>query len=450
MGKNAKIVLVTLLALGLRLINLNQSFWLDEASQAQQSAQSLTFIWSGRAADFHPPLFYFLAHELMHFGRSEAFLRLLPVFFGVLAIPALYFFCQKLFNSGRLAIFSALFLAINPYHIYYSQEFRSYSLLTLLGIFSMHLFFVESNWLFIVNALVLYTHYSGGLLIAAQVLYFILFRRHRLKWLAIQLTLSLLLFLPWLPQFREQLQAGVNIDSYLPGWRNLLTVSWFKAVPLIIFKFVAGRINLLSKLAYGMDIIFVFAVTALAFLLAKAQRKLVYSWLFIPIGLSLVLSIYIPQTQPFRLIYCLPALVIIFAQAADKYPKLFLTLVIYICVFGNVLYFTRPRLQREQWRQAIAFLGHQNASILVKFSDKFAPFYWYNPNLEVRGVIANFPARKPLDLTNLKKQVFLVEYLGELTDPEKIVDKQLAELEYSEIKEYNFEGVGIIKEFSQK
>ena len=50
-----------LLALGIRLIHLSQSFWLDEAAQALESARPLTeqFELSG---DFQPPLFHLLVY----------------------------------------------------------------------------------------------------------------------------------------------------------------------------------------------------------------------------------------------------------------------------------------------------------------------------------------------------------------------------------------------------
>ena len=58
------------------------------------------------------------------------FVKLLPVMFGVVSISLIYL----LAGEKNLAFF-LLFLAINPYHIYYSQEFRSYSMLAMLGIF---------------------------------------------------------------------------------------------------------------------------------------------------------------------------------------------------------------------------------------------------------------------------------------------------------------------------
>ena len=178
MGKNTSpflIIVILVLGLGLRLINIHQSFWLDEASQAQLASPSLSQIWSGRGGDFHPPLFYFLAHFWLQFSRSEIWLRLLPISFGLANIWLIYIFARQLFpgqnlklknwsfNNGHLA---SMLLALSPFHIYYSQEFRMYSLLALLGTLAMYLLVSRRYlWLSIVNALLLYTHYSSIFLI---------------------------------------------------------------------------------------------------------------------------------------------------------------------------------------------------------------------------------------------------------------------------------------------
>src|SRR3989344_7873468 len=120
MRKSFPLLLVILLGLVLRLIKIDQSFWLDEASQAQLSLLPLSQIWFGRVGDFHPPLFYFLSHFWLQLGRSEVWLRLLPVSFGVATIYVLHLFGQKL----KLGILPAFLLSIAPFHIYYSQEFR--------------------------------------------------------------------------------------------------------------------------------------------------------------------------------------------------------------------------------------------------------------------------------------------------------------------------------------
>ena len=101
---------ILLLGLVLRLINLGQSFWLDEASQAQMSALSISQIWFERQR-FSPSLVLFLSHYWMQVNQSEIWLRLLPVSFGIISVGLIYFINRK------IGLIAAFFLAINPYHI---------------------------------------------------------------------------------------------------------------------------------------------------------------------------------------------------------------------------------------------------------------------------------------------------------------------------------------------
>ena len=234
------------------------------------------------------PLFYFLSHFWLQFGRSEPWLRLLPVSFGIVNILAIYYLAKAL--SPKVGLIAAFLLAINPFHVYYSQEFRMYSLLALLGTLSM-LAFYKKHWsLFLLNTLLLYTHYVSVFLIATQFLYVLIFDRKYLRTSIIYFLASSILYLPWLPQFLTQFKGGVNIDQSLPGWRNILTLSPLKSLPLILFKFVAGRINLLPKYIYAVYIIFVLGITAAGLALARGKRRLLYSWLFAPIIGSIFLS----------------------------------------------------------------------------------------------------------------------------------------------------------------
>ena len=63
---------------------------------------------------------------------NEFGLRVLPAFFGVLAIPAFYFTARRLLGS-RPAILGALLLTVSPLHVIYSQFGRYWSLVFLLS-----------------------------------------------------------------------------------------------------------------------------------------------------------------------------------------------------------------------------------------------------------------------------------------------------------------------------
>jgi len=422
----------------LRVINLNQSFWLDEAAQLVMSQNSLSWIWFSRVGDFHPPLFYFLTHFWMQISYSEVILRLLPVIPGLLTIPAIYLLVSRLF-SKRIGLYAALFTAINPYLVYYSQELRSYSLMLFLSILSMN-YLVRKQWfwLTLVNTLLLYSHYSSFLFILSQITFVLFYYRNNLKVYLMSVISTLVLFLPWLPQFLKQLISGVNIDQYLPGWRAVLTLPLLKSLPLIFFKFTAGRIDLEPNYIYIIYIAFVLFSIFFILYLAKKSHSILTIWLVLPIFISLGLSYFIPQTQPFRLIFCLPPLLIYFSLAAFYHPKKVFTILIYIFIVGNFMQITRPRLQREQWRQATAYLNSQNLPVVVKFPGKFAPLEWYQLKPVVISVYPKF--RNP----NYSSFIYM-EYLTGLTDPNRLVEKQFKDLGYAEVYARDFPGVGIVR-----
>lgn len=83
----------------------------------------------------HPPLYYVLAKGWVQlWGDSVFTLRGLSVFFGVLALPALYWLMRELAATRRAALLAVLLLCVSPLMILYSQEAREYALwaLTLL------------------------------------------------------------------------------------------------------------------------------------------------------------------------------------------------------------------------------------------------------------------------------------------------------------------------------
>ena len=460
------LILILGLALVLRLINLGQSLWLDEAAQAEMSAKSISYIWEGRGGDFHPPLYYVLAHFWMKLGQSEIWLRLPSVIAGVATVYVVYLLAGKL-HSGKVvfgkkysvdfSLLAAFFTAINPFLIYYSQEFRSYSLLGLLGTSAMYFLFTRSYWkLSLINTLLFYTHYSSVFLFLAQIVFVFFYRRSDLRRFLTGVLVSAVLYLPWFPHLLQQLHSGVNIDIYLPGWRNVLSISPLKALPVILFKLIAGRISFISRYLYGVYIVFVFAGAFLSFLISRTQKSFLSVWLLVPLLTLIVTSLALPQNQPFRVIYIAPAICLMLASAAIRFPKLILAFVLYVALVGNIAYFTRPRLQREQWRQAASFLTSVQAPVIVKFPASFAPLAWYAPSLPVVPAVSDFPARPEQVAANLSSlqgypgNIYLMEYLTGLTDPNREVDQVLKDLGFAPSGTYNFEGVGFIYKYQRQ
>src|SRR5436309_2114673 len=84
-------------------------------------------------------LYYLLLRTWVHLGSSEFVVRLLSVIFGVAAVPMVYLLGRDLFSRATGMIAAAL-LAVHAFHIYFSQEARSYALLVLLLIVSAYFF----------------------------------------------------------------------------------------------------------------------------------------------------------------------------------------------------------------------------------------------------------------------------------------------------------------------
>ena len=125
---------MTALAALVRLYGLGQqSFWSDEMHTIMMAGvpygpeappwkvQDLLEVTQG-------PLFMGLVHAWSAVaGRSEAWLRLLPALFAIATVPV-FFRLGELTIGPRGARFATLLLALSPFHVWYAQELRGYSL----------------------------------------------------------------------------------------------------------------------------------------------------------------------------------------------------------------------------------------------------------------------------------------------------------------------------------
>lgn len=159
-----------------------QSMWLDELLSITHSAPDGGIAEPIRFAmtrDGSPPLFNILLWIWRStFGTAEYPAKVLPALFGILGVLSMFFFGKELF-SVKEGIYASLVTAILPFHIYYSQELRPYSLLFLLCVLSYYLLikFLKLRSLrwglpyVLTTSCMLYTHYFGFLVLFAQLIY---------------------------------------------------------------------------------------------------------------------------------------------------------------------------------------------------------------------------------------------------------------------------------------
>jgi len=123
---------ILFVAAGLRFYRLDaQSFWNDEGNTARLVERSVALIIEGAAGDIHPPGYYLLLHVWRAFtGDSEFALRMFSALCGVLTVAVTAAIGQQV-GGRRTALAAALFVAVHPLSVYYSQEARMYALLGL-------------------------------------------------------------------------------------------------------------------------------------------------------------------------------------------------------------------------------------------------------------------------------------------------------------------------------
>lgn len=94
-------------------------------------------------SEYRAPLYiYSTIPFIATFGLNEWGVRLPAVFWGILGITGLYFLVRKIFNE-KIALFSAFFLTISPWHIQYSRASFEVTMLLAFFIFAAY-FFIRS------------------------------------------------------------------------------------------------------------------------------------------------------------------------------------------------------------------------------------------------------------------------------------------------------------------
>jgi 4-amino-4-deoxy-L-arabinose transferase-like glycosyltransferase len=183
---------VTFLGAALRLYHLGVGFSWDEIVISESLMEkSIPFLLA--RAEVWRTLYALCGHVLYGLvGRSE-FVAHLPSFFcGTASIPVLYFFVRDSLGKKE-AFWSAVFLAVSGFHIWYSQMATSYSMALFFSLLSMLILprcLMRPGirpWISwgVVLFLALYSHFFvAAFAILGQAAYLIcLLRERRISWL---------------------------------------------------------------------------------------------------------------------------------------------------------------------------------------------------------------------------------------------------------------------------
>jgi mannosyltransferase len=356
---------ITAVAAALRFHSLAaKSFWFDEGvSVAIARLDWYNFariLWRREA---NMSLYYLLLHFWLRFGGSEFFVRSLSVFVAIAAVPVIYLLGRRLFDR-QVGLVAAALLAVNAYHVQYSQDARSYSLMVLLCLLSS-LYFLKclsepsrrNRAAYIVSSvLAVYAQFFSLLLVGAQWLSLRMLDRGRVprqtrndwRWIAL-LTSPVLAFvvttgtgpLRWVqrPGLKDVWVFALHLAGNGGPWLLLAYVASCLAALLPVWRTLSLRRAPWDVWRY---------------------RFLLY-WLVFPIALTLALSLVKPLFVPRYFIFCLPALLLLVACGVARLRPVLMApalLLFLILSFSGTIgsYQNDMDIQRDDWRSATRYL----------------------------------------------------------------------------------------------
>ncbi|MCQ8894537.1 MAG: glycosyltransferase family 39 protein [Methanolinea sp.] len=313
------LLVLTVIAAILRFFSLGlASLWLDEALTYRFSINPFMEYWTliSAGGEPHPPLFYWLEHPILVFGHNETTLRFLPAIFGIMTVPVIYFLGSEAVDRNA-GIIAAAFLAFSPFHLFYSQEARMYSLMLLFLSLAMLFFYWAWKkeqiiwWIIfgIFSALAFWTQFYSIIIVAGLYLYYFAWilktnlDLKKLKGLGCSFALFILLSLPLLAIIWTILIDRVSVA---PTWgmRGL-------DVFTITFKQFSG---------YSVPIALVFIVLFLIgmyrILLIRSDTCILFIWLTI---LTFAASLGLSYLMPLAPRYLIGILPIFFIGIASSY-----------------------------------------------------------------------------------------------------------------------------------
>ena len=429
--------LIIFAGLLLRLISLNQSLWLDEATTALVSKMSLADIFTKfLPGDFHPPLYYILMKGWVSlFGFSEIALRIPSLIFGLGLIFFVYKIAKNLFDK-KTAIISSLLVSTSGLLIYYSQEARMYMLTALLVTAAVYFFF-EKRWILfsVFLALIGLTDYIALFILPV----FLIFSGKDFKKVVKSLIPLVLILAYWSPIFIKQLSGGLGVEKSA-WWGILGTLSW-KNIALIPTKFILGRVSFNNPVLYGtiagssiLLYSYIVGKNILRQPLKVSPCKVILGWFAVPIILGIFVSVKIPVLYYFRFLFCLPALYILVAKGisglSEQKSQLVLGIVLILNIFFSGKYLFDNRFHRENWRDISLIVGSDKIVFPANFQKEALTYYNKGGNIIYYK-----------DFLGGEPQIWLSRYVWDIFDPNDEAKAKIEGLGYNKVQEIGLNGV---------
>lgn len=376
-GHSLALCVIILAGFCLRIGRLGaQSIWYDEGVSLYLAGLDIPAMIQHTAGDIHPPLYYALLHFWIGLaGRGEFAANFLSLLFGLMLIPMVYRMARAL-GFPRAGLWAALLTAISPYHIWYAQEMRMYTLGAWLGLIS-----AGGLWLALKSqrrrrfGWVAYTLSAAGGLYTLYYFAFLLIalniwalaeiwawdrgqRRPTLeRWMLAQAGV-LLLYGPWLSAaFRQATNPPV------PPWREWTPVGKVLLESLTVLSF--GQ-SVEPAQVWPLLIVVVALVLAGAWSAARRNGRhllLTAGYFLIPLALIVLLSVWSPLYHVRYMFTYAPAFAVLLGigmeEAGRKWravPWIAGILLALVSTFSLAQYHFDPHYAPDDHRSAVRFL----------------------------------------------------------------------------------------------
>ncbi len=397
MRDRALIAAIILAAAALRLTRLGaQSLWVDEmlSLKAFSAPEGVSF-WKKLLYDVHGPLYSFFMHFWSMVSTTEAWLRLPGAAAGIATVYLVYRWLARL-GGLSTAVPGALFMALSPLHLYYSQEVRFYSFLAFFSVaaaIAFERFLREPTTrsglrLGLMLSLACLAHFSALFLAAAFFLYLLFTKRLRgahLRAGAAGAALLALAASPWI--YREISYIGsirvvdvqeLRVEERLRGELTLSRWSY----PYLVYAFSAGYSfgpslrelhgpgspggTLAAHAGALAAVAAVFGPLALAGLVGAARRRrLGYFIIVIAVALGAATAATALNVKVFNVRYLLCVFPFYIGLLALGLPKRRIPRSLAIAAVSAVMlasdwnYHADPAYAREDVRSAAAIVGRE-------------------------------------------------------------------------------------------
>lgn len=234
---------------------------------------------------------------------------------------------------------------------------------------------------------------------------------------------------------------------------------------MVVAKFIVGQVELKDSVVFylltGM-VGLIFLISSIPVWKEKKNRYLIY-WFYVTVVGSWLISFVVPVIQPKRVMVALPAFVGIMGLALAQGKKikilsfksiaLFFTALVFLSC--DLLYWTTPKYQREDWRGVISQIEAdaegRHAAALFAFPEPFAPWRWYS-NGEVTPLVTGSlrvtdPKKLEESLSSVQQfnPVFYFEYLSDLSDPQHLIQPWLVQRGFRKVSDIDGRALGFVR-----